>query len=278
MGRKAQLVIGPAGSGKSTYTQTIQKHCELSRRTVHCINLDPAAEYFAYNPTIDIRDLISLEDVTEELNYGPNGGLVFCMEYFINNIEWFKKQIGEFEDDYLIIDCPGQIELYSHFSLMTKLIQEMQNWNYTVCGVYIIDCHFILEPYKFISGMLACLSSMIQLEIPFVNVISKMDLLGKQERKTVKKFISSNPQEMLRLVNRNNNPLFYKLNKAFIKLLQDFSLVGFTTLDITDEDSIARVLLQIDLTIQYGEDEEVYDTTNLPDENMDDFINQHLDN
>lgn len=30
---------------------------------------------------LDIRDLISVEDVMEELGYGPNGGLVYCMEY-----------------------------------------------------------------------------------------------------------------------------------------------------------------------------------------------------
>jgi hypothetical protein len=33
---------------------------------------------------LDIRDLISLEDVMEELGYGPNGGLVYCMEYVEN--------------------------------------------------------------------------------------------------------------------------------------------------------------------------------------------------
>jgi hypothetical protein len=59
--------------------------------------MDPAAEEFEYNSLfgkyemlfaslclihlhIDIRDLISLSDVMEELNYGPNGGLVYCME------------------------------------------------------------------------------------------------------------------------------------------------------------------------------------------------------
>lgn len=43
-------------------------------------NLDPAAERFEYEPTIDIRDLINLEDVMEELEFGPNGGLIYCFE------------------------------------------------------------------------------------------------------------------------------------------------------------------------------------------------------
>jgi len=43
-------------------------------------NLDPAAEKFEYEPSIDIRDLITLDDVMEEMDLGPNGGLVYCFE------------------------------------------------------------------------------------------------------------------------------------------------------------------------------------------------------
>lgn len=57
-------------------------------RNVKVVNLDPAAEVFKYQCDVDVRDLISLEDVMEEMNYGPNGGLVYCMEYLIDNIDW----------------------------------------------------------------------------------------------------------------------------------------------------------------------------------------------
>lgn len=41
--------------------------------------IDPAAEFIDYEPAFDVRDLINLQTAMEELNYGPNGGLVFCM-------------------------------------------------------------------------------------------------------------------------------------------------------------------------------------------------------
>lgn len=46
------------------------------------VNLDPAAERFDYNPGIDVRELIHIDDAMEDenLHFGPNGGLVFCME------------------------------------------------------------------------------------------------------------------------------------------------------------------------------------------------------
>ena len=61
----------------------MQKHAQTSKRTVHVVNLDPAAEYFDYQPTVDVRDLIHLDDAMEdeELRFGPNGGLVFCIEW-----------------------------------------------------------------------------------------------------------------------------------------------------------------------------------------------------
>ncbi|KAL5716138.1 GPN-loop GTPase 3 [Ranunculus cassubicifolius] len=105
----AQLVIGPAGSGKSTYCSSLFKHCETMRRTFHIVNLDPAAENFDYPVAMDIRELISLEDVMEELNLGPNGGLMYCMEHLEENLDdWLTEELDNYlDDDYHVFDCPG---------------------------------------------------------------------------------------------------------------------------------------------------------------------------
>lgn len=80
--RYAVLVTGPAGAGKSTFSNSFLTHLQASRRTGHLVNLDPAASptSFEYEPVINIRDLVSVEDVMSELGYGPNGGLVYCFE------------------------------------------------------------------------------------------------------------------------------------------------------------------------------------------------------
>lgn len=51
----SQMVMGPAGTGKSTYCKVMQEHCQNARRTVHVVNLDPAAEAFEYEVAFDIR-------------------------------------------------------------------------------------------------------------------------------------------------------------------------------------------------------------------------------
>jgi GTPase SAR1 family protein len=80
--RYAVLVTGPAGAGKSTFTGAFLNHLRIAKRTAHLVNLDPAASptSFEVQPAIDIKDLVSLEDVMSELEYGPNGGLVYCFE------------------------------------------------------------------------------------------------------------------------------------------------------------------------------------------------------
>ena len=95
MGKCGALVVGPAGSGKSTFCQQLQTHCETLKRRVHVINLDPAAEHFGYPVAADIRDLVSLEDVMSEMKLGPNGGLIYCMEYLVDNIDWLEEILEE---------------------------------------------------------------------------------------------------------------------------------------------------------------------------------------
>eukprot|EP01119_Soliformovum_irregulare_P015682 TRINITY_DN4446_c0_g1_i1.p1 TRINITY_DN4446_c0_g1~~TRINITY_DN4446_c0_g1_i1.p1 ORF type:complete len:280 (-),score=60.72 TRINITY_DN4446_c0_g1_i1:253-1092(-) len=253
MGKHAQIIMGPAGSGKSTYTNTMRLHCENTKRRVHCINLDPAAEEFHYPVTIDIQELIKLDDVMEELPYGPNGGLIFAMEFLLNNLEWFHDQLGDYEDDYLLIDCPGQIELYSHLGLMQRFVSSLQEWGYRVCGVYLLDSHFIDDPSKFMAGTLMCLSAMVRLELPHVNVMTKMDLMKNRDDEVLEKYYNPDVFSLMCDLN-DSNPRFNKLTNALGTLIEEYNMVGFMPLDRTDESTIEAIIYTIDNAIQYGED------------------------
>ncbi|MFH4973562.1 hypothetical protein AB6A40_000271 [Gnathostoma spinigerum] len=258
----AQLVIGPAGSGKSTYCATIQEHCRDNGRLVFIVNLDPAAEIFSYDASVDVRDLISTDDVQEdvELRLGPNGALIFCMEHLVQNLDWLHDQLNEGEDDYFIFDCPGQIELYSHLPIMREIVDALKNWDFNVCSVFLLDTHFVLDGEKFLAGALTTLSTMVALETPSVNVLSKMDLLSERNKSFVESFLDANSRSILQC-----EPVtpwtakHRKLTDAITTVLDDYSLVRFVPLDIKDTDSVSDLLLLIDTTIQYGEDLEVKD-------------------
>ncbi|BFZ18340.1 hypothetical protein BsWGS_21379 [Bradybaena similaris] len=275
MPRYAQLVIGPAGSGKSTYCSKLVNHCENIQRLVQIVNLDPAAEYFDYPIMADVRDLIQIDDAMEDTNlhFGPNGGLIFCMEYLANNFDWLHEQLDEQEDDYIIFDCPGQIELYTHIPVMKQLVEKLQSWDFRICAVFMLDAQFLVDAAKFVSGSLTALSTMVNLEIPHVNVLTKLDLLSTSAKKHIDRYLDPELSTLLldEFQDKEFGPRFQALNKAMAQLLDDFSLVRFMPLDYADEDGINDLLIHIDQTIQYGEDlepKEMRDPID-PDENVD---------
>jgi len=248
------------------------------RRTIHVANLDPAAEHFDYDLAFDIRDLISVEEVMEELGLGPNGGLIYCMEYLLQNLDWLQDQLEGFGDDeYLILDCPGQLELYTHVPLMRNVVDRMRMWGYEskMVAVFLIDVTFVIDVPKFLSGSLLSLSAMIALELPHVNVLTKCDLIAEEEVERILSLQSASDlwareqdsnsvlppryedgtdeQRKLELRRRNRN----RLTDSISQILDDYTMVSYVPLNIKDEESIDHVLSCVDATIQYGEDLEV---------------------
>ncbi|CAH2052472.1 unnamed protein product [Thlaspi arvense] len=263
----AQLVIGPSGSGKSTYCSSLHQHCESIRRTMHIVNLDPAAEVFNYPVAMDIRELVTVEDVMEQLKCGPNDGLMRCMEYpflltliafkhFDSLYNWLDEELENFADaDYLVFDCPGQIEIFTHVPVLKNFVEHLKQKNFNVCAVYLLDSQFVSDVPKFISGCMVSLSAMIQLELPHVNILSKMDLLP--DKSNIEEYLDPEPRTLLSELNERMAPQFAKLNKALIELVEEYSMVRFTPLDLRKEKSIQFVLSEIDKCIQFGEDSDV---------------------
>jgi len=60
-------------------------------------------------------------------------GFLYAMEFLEHNLEWLKKRLDLFSKDYYVLfDCPGQVELYSHHDSMKNIVKELQSWNYRV--------------------------------------------------------------------------------------------------------------------------------------------------
>lgn len=229
MGRYAVLVSGPAGSGKSTFCASLITHAQSIGRNVHLFNLDPAAERFEFQPTIDIKELITLQDVMEEMNLGPNGGLIYCFEYLLENLDWLDDELGQFDHDYIIIDCPGQIELYTHFPIMSKLVNILSSqYNFRLCATYLLESQFMDDKTKYFAGVLSAMSAMINLEVPHLNILSKMDLVQRGEtandaargrRREMERYLDPDPLLLVGEVNSKTNPKFHALNEALVRLV-----------------------------------------------------------
>ena len=58
-----QVVIGPPGSGKTTYCSGMLQFLTGIGRKVAVVNMDPANDTLPYEYKVDISDLITLKEV-----------------------------------------------------------------------------------------------------------------------------------------------------------------------------------------------------------------------
>lgn len=64
-----------------------------ARRRPVVINLDPANDELPYPCALDIADLITCSDVMDAMDLGPNGGLMYCMDFLAENMSWLDERI-----------------------------------------------------------------------------------------------------------------------------------------------------------------------------------------
>ncbi|TPX08794.1 uncharacterized protein E0L32_009734 [Thyridium curvatum] len=275
-----------ARPAQSTFCASLITHLNLNRRSAFYVNLDPAAETFEHQPDLDIKDLISLEDVMEEMGLGPNGGLIYCFEFLMENLDFLTESLDSLTEEYLIIfDMPGQIELYTHVPILPALVKfltQAGSLDIRLCAAYLLEATFVVDRAKFFAGTLSAMSAMIMLEIPHLNVLSKMDLVkGQVKRKDLKKFLTpdvalldddpaevarrraegdevgdddmTDPQQREAIMKGSS---FRRLNRAVAGLIESFSMVSYLKLDSSDEESVGAILSYIDDCIQYHEAQE----------------------
>lgn len=128
----AQLVVGPPGAGKSTYCNGMQQFMGAIGRKASVVNLDPANDLTSYEPAIDVRELITLEEIMSNDELGPNGSVLYALEEVEHNLDWLQERLKKLGDDYVLFDCPGQVELFTHHDSLRKIFFALQKMGYRV--------------------------------------------------------------------------------------------------------------------------------------------------
>jgi GTPase SAR1 family protein len=128
-----EVVIGAPGAGKSTYAYGKHQLFTALERPIAIVNLDPANDDLPYPCNVSIASLITLRDAMNEFGLGPNGGMLYCLEYLEQNFDWLLDRLGALSSGtYVVFDLPGQVELSTNHSSLKNIVNKLVKSGYRV--------------------------------------------------------------------------------------------------------------------------------------------------
>ncbi|KAJ3379088.1 hypothetical protein HDU84_007055 [Entophlyctis sp. JEL0112] len=192
------LCIGMAGSGKSTFMQACMPHpsCLLAHlvlssfrqrlaasihsraKSPYVINLDPAVGKLPFGCNIDIQDVVNYKHVMQQYALGPNGAIITSLNLFTTKFDQVLDLIAKRESslDYVVVDTPGQIEIFT-WSASGQIITDSLASAYPTVLAYVIDTPRSVAPATFVSNMMYALSILYKTKLPMILVFNKCDVV-----------------------------------------------------------------------------------------------------
>jgi GTPase SAR1 family protein len=294
LGRNAFVVnLDPANEGSSDDSNPVgSEEVKRDQSSAH-----QPAKNSSNNPQLPyetlfdaVQEAVRLSSVMEETGLGPNGGLIYCMEYLEAHADAVIDRLDDLirlhtqessQTPYLIFDFPGQVELYTHSTCVQTLLEKLsRRLDLRLTAVQLIDAQYCTDPSKFLSAALLATTTMLRLELPMVNVLSKVDVLysfGDEGGLPMQLEFFTECSDLDRLLPFLDNPMsragdddfdiaddpeyqrarrkrrqsklfrkFEKLHAVMAEVVDDFGLLSFIPLCITSAESVGRVLARID--------------------------------
>mmetsp|Transcript_29735 Transcript_29735/g.80408 ORF Transcript_29735/g.80408 Transcript_29735/m.80408 type:complete len:354 (-) Transcript_29735:155-1216(-) len=172
------LMIGMAGSGKSTWMHRMVVRLQSLKKRVYTVNLDPAVRNLAYPINVDIRDTVNYKEVMKHFGLGPNGGIMTSLNLFATKFDQVLALLDKRAKDldYVLIDTPGQIEVFN-WSASGQIICDSLAVSYPTIVCYVVDTARCAKPVTFMSNMLYACSILYKTKLPFIIAFNKVDVM-----------------------------------------------------------------------------------------------------
>jgi len=185
----ALYVVGPAGTGKSTFSGSLNEWLKRMEFDSAIINLDPGADYLPYEPDFDIREYISLDSIMSDYNLGPNGSQIVAADMIVSYTDKITEFLEDLDDYYVVGDTPGQIELFTFRTSSTEIVEKVSGQRSMMA--YIADAPLATYPSGFIAQKMLYASVFSRFFRPMMFVLNKIDLVSDEDIQEVKKWESS---------------------------------------------------------------------------------------
>ncbi|MEE9563484.1 MAG: ATP/GTP-binding protein [Nitrosopumilaceae archaeon] len=250
---KSIFLTGTAGSGKSLLTSKIYEYYTRNGAFAAILNLDPGVETLPYTCDIDVRDHVDIVSIMKQYDLGPNGAMIMANDLIASKIDEIQNQINNVNPDYLLIDTPGQIELFAYRISGPFLVQNLNLEE--KMSIFLFDGALITTPVNFVSIALLATSIKLRFKLPTINVLTKIDLIGGKLKEILN--WSTNLSALESAISKEVDGEAYTLTTA---ILRSLNLGGFAQglipiSNVTDEGMI-NLQSALSRTINLGEEVE----------------------
>ena len=177
------FMVGMAGTGKSALTGAYVDWLRSQDQDVLSLNLDPGVTSLPYNPDIDARNYVDIQQLMVDYSLGPNGALIMASDLIADHLEEMRKEIDDANPDMIVADTPGQIELFAFREGGRFIANNLPDDNCAL--IYLMDSPFTRSPLNFISNLYLAVAIYSRVLKPQIYTLSKSDLVSDQEVESI---------------------------------------------------------------------------------------------
>src|ERR687891_2121673 len=169
------FITGTAGSGKSLLTSRLLQWYKDRNSSAISLNLDPGSADLPYEPDVDVRNYIDINTLMSSYQLGLNGALIMASDMIATRLEDIQDEVSSLNADYVLVDTPGQIELFAFREGGPYFVSHFQSDNKAT--LFIFDGILVSSPINYVSISLLASSIKLRLKTPQVSVLTKRDLI-----------------------------------------------------------------------------------------------------
>src|SRR5574342_943957 len=170
---KTIFLVGTAGSGKSLLASKLFDYYTKNGAFVGMLNLDPGVENLPYACDVDVRDQVDIVSIMRQYDLGPNGAMIMANDLIASKIDQIQQDVDNVNPDYLIVDTPGQIELFAYRTSGPYFVNNFAADQKT--SLFLYDGVLVTTPVNFVSMALLATSIRLRMGMPTINVLTKTD-------------------------------------------------------------------------------------------------------
>ncbi|MGB9708982.1 MAG: ATP/GTP-binding protein [Infirmifilum sp.] len=247
-------IIGPAGSGKSTFTASFRDWLQSHNVPTATVNLDPAVENLDYVPDVDVREYVFVRDVLEEYGLGPNGAIIAATDLSLEHLPKISKSIDEEAEGYVLIDTPGQMEVFTFRQSGGIMVNTLCSKDRACAVAFLLDASLSIDPYNLVSQIFLAASAFYRFKLPLIVLLNKMDLLSDSEKEKILNWLA-HPETLEFEISKVPRDYDAHFTGSVVRVLTEFlSIIPVVMVSAKKSENFEEVYFYLQQIYMGGED------------------------